>query len=84
MIRTNKARYYKDKDGKLRTIHCYRLMAKKDILRIQNLYLNGGIAKSMLEKEKEVRYSYKRIKKLINKLEEIRLLNGEFPENYLD
>ena len=47
-------------------------MPKKDISLICDLYLTHNIARSTISRRKSIKYGFRRINKLINKLYEIR------------
>ena len=67
MKKAKKSKYYKDKDGNDRIIKGNRLMSKKDITKILNLYCYHSEKLTNIFKKRSIRYEYNRIKKLINK-----------------
>ena len=86
MKRTRKITYYKDKDDVERAIKGDRLMSKRDITRILELYNPPEPLKpTQIYHKPSIRYGYKRVKLLISKYERLKLLSrGNLPENYMD
>ena len=59
-------------------------MPKKDISLICDLYLTHNIARSTISRRKFIKYGFRRIDRLIKKLDEIREIDDSLPENYID
>ena len=59
-------------------------MNKIDIELIIDLYEHLGVKPSMISRKSYIHFSYYRIKNMIQKLEDIREVDGNLPENYAE
>ena len=86
MKRTRKIRYYKDKDKVERAIKGNRLMSKRDIARILDLYSPpNNLKPTQIYHKSFVKYRYSRLKLLISKYDRLKLLSrGDLPQNYMN
>ena len=81
MIRTRKVKYFTDKDGQERTNKSQFMMSKKDISLICNLYNIQNISPTNIYNRKNIRHGYRKIKKLLDSLENLRRPDNTFPED---
>ena len=72
LVKFKKVKYYKDIDGNERTTMGKHFMSKKDIYTIVDLYYYMGVKKSMIKRKKYIHFSYNRIKKLTDKIDELK------------
>lgn len=67
MKQIKKIKFYQDKDGREWTIKVFRIMTIKDIRKIIDLYRIQKLSKNQIQLRKDVKYSKKRLRILIQK-----------------